>query len=109
MQCLGLETVPLVACVHHPAAGLPMVCNLKYLLSVIKGLRHEQFSLLRAFLASIDSIQLVVGCQQRHYPCCEVLQALLPQMSVTVLELSLLPGARSVLAAMSAALEHSGS
>ena len=51
MLCLGLATVPLVAGVHHLPAGLPLVCNLKYLLSVIMTLRHEQSSLLRAALA----------------------------------------------------------
>ena len=51
MSSKGIEIVPLVAGVHHLPAGLPLVCNLKDLLSVIMTLRHEQISFLRAALA----------------------------------------------------------
>ena len=50
-QCNLVSMVPLVAGVYHQPAGLPLVCSLKYLLSVIMTLRHEQSSLLRAALA----------------------------------------------------------
>ena len=48
---LGSSNSAPVAGVHHLRAGLPLVCNLKYLLSVIMTLRHEQSSLLRAVIA----------------------------------------------------------
>lgn len=43
---------PLVAGVDHLPAGMPMACNLKYLLSVIMTRRHEQCSLLRGCLGN---------------------------------------------------------
>ena len=70
-----------VAGVHRLPAGLPMACNLKYLLSGIMTGRHEERSLLRAALASVTLLKsglLLLACGHRYYLCCQMLQPFSP-------------------------------
>ena len=109
MLVLGLASVPLLAGVHHLPAGLPIAYSLNYLLSVMKTRRQDTTSVLKAALANLILAAFCMAVSNGTTfgdRCC---MPYLFSMRVTLLLLNCTSKSCLVLAAISAALVHSGS